>query len=367
MSQALRSRAEVQKLARLLQRDPAELEYLQDVPPEDVAQLREKVTDVLFGAHGQLLGRLAAASKLLPIGVVATIGERAFGPVLAARVAGLLEPPRAVEMAAKLPVGFLADVAVELDPRRASEVIARIPPPQIAAITRELIARGEHVTMGRFVGHLEPEAISSAVAVMDDSALLQVAFVLESREGLEELVELLPRERVEGMLDAAARDDLWPEVLDLVGNLSEAQARVMADVAASRDVSVLSSLIASAQEHEMWDAALPITRLMSEPSRRRFAELDAIGAEGVLEAIVAVARERQLWPHVLPLVPCLPDPTLTRLGAIISGLELSDEEIGRLASAADDQELREPVLQLAAVAGLSERFPALTHAPLSGP
>jgi hypothetical protein len=324
MSEALRSRAEVLRLARLLGRDPAKLEYLRVLPAADVARLREQATDVLFGAHGQVLGRLAAASKLLPIGVVATIGERAFGPVLSARVAGLLEPPRAVEMAAKLPVGFLADVAVELDPRRASDVIAGIPPAQIGAITRELIARGEQVTMGRFVGYLHPAAISSAVAVMDDSALLQVAFLLESPDGLDDLVELLPAKRMEGIVDVVSRDDLWPEALELVGN-------------------------------------------MNELNRCRFAELDAIQADGVLETIVAVAREQQLWPHVLPLVPCLPEPAMTRLGSIVSGLELTDEETGRLVSAAADEALREPVLQLAAAAGLTERLGSLAPAPLSGP
>jgi hypothetical protein len=324
MSEALRSRAEVLILARLLRRDPAELEYLREVPADDVARLREQVTEVLFGAHGQALGRLAAASKLLPVGVVATIGERAFGPVLSARVAGLLEPSRAVEMAARMPVSFLADVAVELDPRRASEVIARIPPAQIAAITRELIARGEHVTMGRFVSCLRPAAIASAIAVMDDSALLGVAFLLESPDGLNELVELLPPERMAGILDVVRREDLWPEALELVGN-------------------------------------------MDEPGRRRFAELDAIQADGVLETIVAVARERQLWPHVLPLVPCLPEPAMTRLGSIVGGLDLTDAEIDRLVSAAADEALREPVLQLAAAAGLSERLGPLAPAPSGGP
>jgi hypothetical protein len=320
MSEELRSRAEVLMLARLLRRDPAELEYLRDIAPDDVAALREQVTEVLFAAHGHVLSRLAGASKLLPIGVVATIGERAFGPVLSARVAGLLEPTRAVEMAAKLPVAFLADVAVELDPRRASEVIARIPATQIAAITQELIARGEHVTMGRFVGYLGPTAITSAVAVMDDSALMQVAFLLESRDGLQDLVELLPPARVEGIVKAVSEEDLWPYALELVGNLGP-------------------------------------------PGQKRFAELDAIQADGVLETIVAVARERQLWPEALPLVPFLPEAVLARLGGIVGGLALSDEEVARLAGAAGEDGLREPVLQLAAAAGLSERLGAVAQTP----
>ncbi len=106
------------------------------------------------GRIGATLSRLAAASKLLPVGLVATLGERAFGPVLSARITGLLDPGRAVEVAQRLPVDFLADIAVDLDPRRASAVIARIPPQQIGEVTRELVRRHESVTMGRFVGHL---------------------------------------------------------------------------------------------------------------------------------------------------------------------------------------------------------------------
>jgi hypothetical protein len=224
MSQALRSRAEVLQLARLLRLDAAELEYLRELPPEDVARLREQVTDVLFGAHGQVLSRLAAASRLLPIGVVATIGERAFGPMLSARVTGLLEPMRAVEMAAKLPVEFLADIAVELDPRRASEVISRISPVQIADITRVLMRRGEYVTMARFVSYLDIAAISAAVEVMDDPSVLQVVLLLEPGDGLHDLIGLLAPQRLDGIVEAAVAEDLWPEVVELVSQLTDERA-----------------------------------------------------------------------------------------------------------------------------------------------
>ena len=121
----MNTRPEVLKLARLLQRDPDTLAYLDGVPEPDLRALRELVTERLFSAQGQALSRLASASKLLPTGLAATIGERTFGPLLCARVAGLLEPSRAVDVAAKLPTPFLADVAIELDPRRAHDVIGR--------------------------------------------------------------------------------------------------------------------------------------------------------------------------------------------------------------------------------------------------
>jgi hypothetical protein len=240
-------RAEVLKLARLLRRDPETLGYLELVPATDLQALRDQVTDVLFSANLSTLSRLAAASRLLPIRVVAAIGERAFGPLLAARIAGLLDPQRAVEMASTMPIGFLADVAVELDPRRASAVITRIPAERIALITRELLRRGEYVTMGRFVGHLSDAAVRAAVGEMDERALLCVAFVLESKDNLEELIEVLPSGRLDRVVEVAAREDLWVEALDLLDHLSDERRAEMARQASALDERTREELIARAQ------------------------------------------------------------------------------------------------------------------------
>jgi hypothetical protein len=216
---ALRSRAEVMKLARLVHREPEQLEYLALLPPEDIRALRDQVTDMLFEAHGATLQRLAAASKLLPVGLVAIIGQHAFGPMLSARVSGLLDPDRAVAAAAKLPSEFLADIAIELDPRRASDVIAGMPAGQVLAVTRELIRRREYVTMGRFVGHLGDEALRASVTALDDATLLRTAFVLEERHRLDALAELVGEERIAGLVEVAEREELWPEALDLLMHL----------------------------------------------------------------------------------------------------------------------------------------------------
>ncbi len=333
MSEKLENRAEIAKLARLLARDVDELDYLTQVPADDVRRLREQVTEVLFNAGGPALGRLAAASKLLPIGLVATMGERVFGPVLSARVAGLLEPDRAIEMAARLPIGFLTDVATELDPRRAHDVIARIPPEQIAQITRELIQRGEYVTMGRFVGHLERPALTAAIKVMDDRALLHVAFVLETKQSLRDLIDLLPPARLDSVIDTAAREDLWPEALDLFTHLSEAQRSDLINRAADRDDAVLDGLILSAQEQGMWHVVLPLTRLMTPASLRRFATLASIQTDGVLDNIVQVAAlHEELWDGLIPIVSVLPEPSRVRVTLIVSELEVDPAFVARLAS-----------------------------------
>jgi hypothetical protein len=189
--------AEILKLARLLGRDPAQLVYLTQVPHDDLCTLREQVTESLFTQHEAVLRRLAAASRLLPVSLVASLSRSTFGPVLSALIAGLMEPDRADEVGANLPTEFVADIAVELDPRRASGVISRIPADRILQVTRELARRKEYVTMGRFVGHLDDEALAGAINELNDEELLETFVVMEDPPDLERLAELTDRDRIE--------------------------------------------------------------------------------------------------------------------------------------------------------------------------
>lgn len=252
-AELLQAHAEVMKLARLLGREPDELAYLERLAPADLRALRDGVTETLYDAHGSSLARLAAASRLLPSGLIATIGQHAFGPLLSARLAGLLETDKAVDVATKLPPPFLADVAVELDPRRASDLIASIAPALIGQITAELVARREYVTMGRFVGHLSDDAITAAVATMDDEAVLQVAFVLEDRSQLSRLFAKLPKSRSAGVIAAAAHDDLWLEALDLLNHLHRRQRREMVLAALALEEPAVEAILDTIIAHDLTD------------------------------------------------------------------------------------------------------------------
>jgi hypothetical protein len=274
----LQAHAEVLKLARILGRDPDTLAYLERLPPEDLRQLRDNVTEALYDAHVGSLGRLAAASRLLPAGLTATIGQRAFGPLLSARLAGMLETDKAVEVAAKLPPPFLADVAVELDPRRASDLIAKIAPALIGQVTAELTARREYVTMGRFVGHLSDDSVDAAMARMDDEAVLQVAFVLEDRGQLSRLLGRLPKGRSAGIIDAAAREGLWLEALDLLNHISNRQRREMVSATLSLSEPAFEAILDTIVEHDLWDEVLLIAEhddTIQERLGRRLAALPA--------------------------------------------------------------------------------------------
>jgi hypothetical protein len=318
VSSALASDVEILKLARLVSCEPAELDYLRHIDAREVRDLREQVTVVMFDADRQMLQRVASACKLIPSKLAAVIGERAFGPLLCARLTGLLDPSRAVDVAAKLPTPFLGDLPVALDPRRASRVIAEIPPQQIAAITRLLAEREEHVAMGGFVGHLSEAALRAAVAVVSDEALLKTAYVVESKGSLGAFVATLPVTRLESIIATANGAGLWVEALDVLRYVDERQRGELGDIAAGQAGEVLDGMIKAAQKHLLWDDVLPVTLAMSPESRARFAALKAIQTRPVLASIVDAAS-RGLWPELLQLLPLLPAPARRRVAALGTG------------------------------------------------
>ena len=188
-SDELERNAEIQRLAKLLGLAPDELGYLMPLAPEELRALRGQVTASLFDARG-VLARMAAATRILPASLTATLAERVFGPMLAARIAGLVEVDRAVDIASRLPVPFLADVATELDPRRVSDILGAIPPATISAVAAELIRREEWIAMGTFYAYLPPASIRAALTVADAPALLQIAFVLEDKARLPAVLDI---------------------------------------------------------------------------------------------------------------------------------------------------------------------------------
>jgi len=258
MIPALERRAEVIKLARLLNTDADELAALEDVPPEDLRELRETITSRLFDGHVGAFRRAVHASGILPTGVSATIAEKAMGPLLCARLAGLVPTERAIGVAAHLSPDFLTEVAINMDPRRASDVIAGISAERIEEIARRLADRGEHVVMGRFAGHLSDDTLRRTFAALDDSDLLHIAFVLE--EGLDRAVSLMPNERLIGVLRCAAEEDLWPEAVAMLDDLAPERRLELTRMVAG-DAQLKRSLLAAADREGLGDEA---RRLLKE-------------------------------------------------------------------------------------------------------
>jgi hypothetical protein len=226
-SELLEVDAEIQRIAKLLGVAPAELEYLRELPSPELRGLRDQVTATLFDSSGAL-SQLASATKLLPAGVAASLAEKHFGPMLTARIAGLVDVDRAVDIAARLPTSFLAQVGSELDPRRVASILAKIPAETIAAVAAELIAEEQWVAMGTFYGFLPDASIAAAMGVADAHALLQISLMLDDKSRLANVLAIAGSERLDEVTAAAEAAGLTEQFRALEVYLTPAQQTQLA-------------------------------------------------------------------------------------------------------------------------------------------
>lgn len=292
MSAAMATEAEILKLARLLDIEIDTIDYLGEVPAADLRVLRNHVTDLLFDSGGAIMDRLGQAAKRLPAPLIATICERSFGPLLAARAAARTDPDKAIEIAQRLSPDFLTEVTIHLDPRRVGPIVSGMPEKVVARAADELGRRGEYVTMGRFLSYLSDDALAAALTQLDDEAVLRTAFVLEDPEAVDAAIGTLHPDRIRGILTCATGDGLWPETLVLLGELSEVTLLAVAEVMATMPVSDLTALLDAVAQADQWDDLARFVASMSEQSRAALVTTLAHNAPARQRKVVAAAAER---------------------------------------------------------------------------
>ncbi|MCM6772335.1 hypothetical protein NDR87_01395 [Nocardia sp. CDC159] len=353
MSDRLLARAETTKLARLLDiSDPAELEFLTELSPEAIRQFRERATDALFDADAAKLKRIAAATKLVPTPIAAKAAERAFGPGLCAAVAAQVEPARAVDIAKALPAPFLAEATIQLDPRRTADIIPRVPIRLVVAVTRELLTRGEHVTLGRFVGVASPEMMRAAAQELGDADLLRTGYLLEDKSSMDVLLEIVA-DRLPGVVRAAHEQRLWAEGIDLLATVSPANRARIGDLSAQLGDEVLDGLVQAVLELDAWTTLLPVTAAMSAESLAVFAQRPIVHTAPVLTAIMDVALDHGLWLDLLPLAVPLPAEPLAFIAARVAAK--SDDKLSDLILRAHAADLWDAMIPLALAMTESDR------------
>ncbi|MFD9443950.1 hypothetical protein ACFWBR_36500 [Streptomyces sp. NPDC060006] len=340
----LRGRAETLKLARLLDVEPQTLAFLEELPVEDVRLFRERSVAALFDDTPGTLDRVAALTKLLPAAVAAGIAQKALGPRLAAALAGRLEPARAADIIDRLPADFTARCCHHLDPRRIAGIMGRLDDGIVVRIALVLAERGDHLTMGRFVGHLRDSALRTVLPQLDDTTLLRTGFVIDHPERLAHIVELLDDERVSSVIEAAADNGLWPEAMAVAGMAAGAQRTRIASLTAAQPEARLDSLVRVTAEQDLWESLLPIVSLLSEDELRAVAALPVLRDPAVLDGLVRGVVATGLWSDFLPMVAALP-PTARRTVAKATGA-LDDLDLDALARGVDKEDLWELVFPL---------------------
>jgi hypothetical protein len=201
--------------------------------------------------------------------------------------------------------GFLADIAAELDPRRSQALYAGLPPERAARIAALLLARGEVAVLARMTEALGSGALAGVLAqVQDHGALLRLLYLLGSEERARQAVDLLSPQRLQQLVlaPAAGAAELWPQSLWLLSFVDDARRRLLGEVVAAQDDSVLDSLIDAVQQARLWPTALPVLSGLGEAAQQRLLGRPAMLAREVLGDLIGAAGRENLWPELAGLL-----------------------------------------------------------------
>ncbi|MFE5478068.1 hypothetical protein ACFQ9R_20365 [Nocardia sp. NPDC056541] len=308
---------ELAKLARVLDRDPADLAFLATLPPAALREFRDQITDLTARREARRMQRVGAAAKLVPAPIAAKITEAAFGPVLAAALAGSVDPTRAVAIASALSPSFLADATLTLDPRRAVELIAQVPGPMAAAVASELISRGDYLTMGNLAGSVPDSVLRAALPHASDLDILQVGYYLEETSAADRLLTIVT-DRVPGVIRATHDADEWPKAITLLALLGPTERSKLANVVAAQDDEVIDGLLAAVEEVDAWDTLLPVAAGMAPEPLQRLAQRPAMQNPTLLTKIADLALTQNLWLSLLPLATHLSPTQLHTVAARVA-------------------------------------------------
>ena len=318
----LATAAELDKLGRTLEIEPGRLDFLAEIPAEQLRALRVAIYERLFTEERVVFQRLAAVAARLPARVAATLAERVFGSALTGRVAAEMPSRRAAQIGVRLPTEFWADVCVDLDPRRTRDLIRLLPSELLVDVARELGERRDVMTMSRFVDFLSEEEIRAVVeAIEDEGVLLRVGFYMGSKNRVDHLFRMLPGERLQRLVLRVEEEPeaLLPAFLSLLIHTSYGLKRELGDLAAAQEEPVLTGYVRATHELGLWGDVLPVVAGMSPASRERVVNLPVLRDPAVQASIIDAADEHALWGIVLPLVELMDDANRDAVAAIVAG------------------------------------------------
>ncbi|MDT9592500.1 hypothetical protein RDV89_05440 [Nocardioides zeae] len=284
--------AQLARELRLAPAGAADLAFLADVDAADLDAVRRHVVAARYARHDHRFERIATLTRMLPAGLAARVAEAALGPLVAARTAGRMEPTEAARLAERLSPAFLADVTTHLDPARAGAIVAALPQPLLVEVGRLLLARGDHLTLGRFVGVMPAAASVRVVADAAPGDLLAIALHAEDAAGLDEVLAALPDTTLLATL-AAAADDGGGAAVDLIGLVGRTSTVRLLDLLPDLPRPRQRALAAAVVRAHAWLHVLPALVHVEPVALRTLLSLPEIADPALLGELLGTPTARR--------------------------------------------------------------------------
>jgi hypothetical protein len=332
------------KLARVLGVDTLEIEFLAELDIAELRDLRWQIDDRRHAVDAKRLSSVIAASKMVPPALAANIGEKWFGPVLCARLVGLIEPKRGAQYVRHLNVEFMADITARTDPRVVGDLVVELSLPDMQAIATTLLERGDHLTLSHFVGYLLPQVVVDILGAIDDNAaVVRIARYVEDLASLSPVVALLPDDRLVALVSAIDREDLWPSALHLFSQLSPDQVARVGRVVVALGDEVVRAIIEAFHRHDLGNQGINFIGQLEPSAVASFAHVLLVLDESTMTSAVDAIDAHHAWDILVPVAVAAVDLSAemrARLRDVLNGVP----DIQRAAFENMAQELGHPEL-----------------------
>ena len=300
----LRVRIELAKLANDLDVDVEELSFLAPMSPDQLRDLRTRVTRALYAPHENRFRRVASFGRVVPVPLAAKGTEVALGPLVAARIAAVADPAHAVKVSGHTNPEFLSRMTPHLDPSRVSDIVSRLDEELVVEVGHLTMKRQEYIPLARFVSYVP---VSWALRVVADAPpldLLRTALYAEDLDALDRIIAEVPEDRLEDVLVTAAEADELDDALTLLELISVPSRVRVVKIAQGLDDSVRDSLIRAVHANDAWEALVPVLESLETDEVHRVLDVPAIREPGVRERLAEVVADdptaRRVYDEVAP-------------------------------------------------------------------
>jgi hypothetical protein len=160
-------------------------------------------------------------------------------------------------------------------------------------------------------------------------------------------------EVLEGLVRAAQHDGLWGVLLPVTRAMSPASRERFVNVPSIQTRTVLAAIVDAAAQESLWADLLAFLPLLPTPARRRVAAL-ATAMRPMFSSIIEAAHEEQLWPSLVAFAAELDDATQRRIAELIAAGD--EDTLAGLLTAIEESELeRESLTVLAHLTPAKQR------------
>jgi len=319
MSGDLVTRAQLVMLAETLGVPPERIRHLERLGAENLRGLRERISNQLFDEQAATFARMSKLAPLVPNGLVAKVSQAIVPPLVAGRAAGALgvdHPGRAKGVLSDLSPQYMADCAPYLDQRTVAVLAPAIPPKLLIPAANELMRRKAYVTASWFLDYATPEALLDLEAGIPDKAgLLHTTSLVQSNERLDQIIRLLPADRVAVIVRTAiGSPELLTAGLSLLARLAPELTADLGDLLFEElDAEGLTDVLRMVVEQGAVLELLVVAASVREGALRRIAADPYLTAPDTVDRFLVEAAERDEWDGLLRVAEFLPGELAARV------------------------------------------------------